>query len=118
MKYPTNWIKENYFERVIYPLVKDKLEDNFRIEDFVNKFNTLNPKVRRCGDFGTSHNNFVITLYPNYHYYYKIISSCLTTMAKKGEINVKWVSVRKDQENIFIKTILIGSYTEPIFSKK
>lgn len=100
----TGWRKEqvqpDYFGRYVYPLVESKLENEFTIEDFMNKFNTLNPKVRTTNYFSSF--KHVITLHPNYYYHYKLISVCLNFLVKEGKLNVRWVSV--------------GSRTEPIFT--
>ena len=112
MKYESLWnpnysgwrkeqVEPDYFGRYVYPLVESKLGNEFTIEDFMNKFNTLSTKVRTTNYFSSF--KHVITLSPNYYHNYKLISLCLNLMVKEGKLSVKWVSV--------------GSRTEPIFAK-
>jgi len=111
MKYESLWnpnysgfrkeqVEDDYFSRYIYPLVESKLKNEFIIEDFISKFNTLNPNIRITNYFNFKH---IIRLVPNYYYHYKLISLCLNLLVKEGKLNVKWVSVGSRTEPIFIK---------------
>lgn len=101
----TGWAKEqvqpDYFGRYVYPFVESKLGNEFTIEDFMNKFNTLNPIVRTT-KFFTSFSH-IIELRPTNYYQYKLISLCLNLLVKEGKLNVRWISV--------------GSRTEPVYKK-
>ena len=112
MKYESLWnpnyngwrkeqVEPNYFANCVYRLVEPKLENEFTVEDFMEKFNKLSSHVR-VTNFFTSFKH-VITLLPKYHYHYRIVSSCLHYMVTQKQLKARYVSVGSRTETIFFK---------------
>lgn len=100
MKYESKWDTQ-YFESNVYTLVANKLEAEFTIQDFMQKFNKLSKDCRKTDYFKDF--IYVVELYPTYHYHINIISNMLMGLVESGTLKVRWVSVKSRTEPIFIK---------------
>jgi len=102
----TGWrseqVETNYFGEVVFSLVEKKLESEFTVEDFINKFNTLQSRVRTTNFFGSVRNGYVMTLYTNGHSY-RVVSECLHYMVTQKQLKARYVSVGSRTETIFEK---------------
>lgn len=101
----TGWrseqVEPNYFGDYVYRLVEPNLENEFTVEDFMEKFNKLTIHVRVTNYFSSF--KHTITLFPKYHYHYKTVSNCLHYMVKQKRLKAKYVSVGSRTETIFKK---------------
>ena len=103
----TGWrseqVEPNYFGEVVFSLVEKKLENEFTVEDFINKFNTLQSSVRKTNFFGSVHNSHVMTLYTS-GYSYRVVSECLHYMVRMKKLKARFVSFGSRTETIFQKS--------------
>lgn len=102
----TGWkseqVEPNYFGDYVFRLVEKKLENEFTVEDFINKFNTLQSRVRTTNFFGGPYRH-VMSLYTS-GYSYRVASDCLHYMMRMGKLKVRYVSVGSRTESIFEKS--------------
>jgi hypothetical protein len=99
----TGWgseqVQPNYFGNYVFRLVENKLENEFTVVDFINKFNTLSPGVR-----GRGTKCYAVTLCKEkYSDSYSVVSECLHYMVKIGKLKAIYVSVGSRTETIFKK---------------